>query len=255
VNSKAVVEGTDSKAPTALQAVKQLAMFRQAKDPEARELVVDTVAEWLKDDMLCNDKTLQLIAAQIHVEDSDHSAALGVLLKMLHSDSADLEALALSVQCFLAMDRVDLAQRQLELMTTADDDDCLTQLAGAWVQIASGAEEAVAQATFTLEELLDKFGDSVPVFNLLAVCKMHQKQFPDAAEKLKRALNAAKKAKQVVPAETLINLMTVFHHMNQNPAVIEKLRADLVAKYPTHPWLARQAGVEEQFDSALKSIS
>lgn len=46
-----------------------------------------------------------------------------------------LEALAYGLQILLALNRPDLARRQLKLMQDKDDDATLTQLAQAWLHL------------------------------------------------------------------------------------------------------------------------
>jgi hypothetical protein len=45
-------------------------------------------------------------------------------------------SLALSVEIYLKIDRVDLASKQVKAMQDIDDDDALTTLATTWLYIA-----------------------------------------------------------------------------------------------------------------------
>lgn len=96
--------------------------------------------------------------------------------------------MTIEVQLYLKMDRVDLAAKVIKTMADVDDDDPLTQLATAWVYIAQGGDK-ISEAFYLLQELIEKFGQSVSVLNSLAVCQLHLKNFSQAFQFLKQARN------------------------------------------------------------------
>lgn len=64
--------------------------------------------------------------------------------------------MALCVQCYLLMDRVDRAEAQAKAMSAADDDATASQLAAAWVGAELGGAK-VQEACYIYQELGDKY--------------------------------------------------------------------------------------------------
>ncbi len=155
-------------APAELQAVKLLATYKSASD-ENRELVLDNLKE-MKEQWTPEPTTpagVQLLVALIHFEARNYKEAL----RMVHKGHEQLEqcvapplsaplllpspsfpllcffplvlrcsvvhSLALTVQIYLKIDRLDLAAKQVKAMQDIDDDDALTALATAWLYIAT----------------------------------------------------------------------------------------------------------------------
>ena len=82
--------------------------------------------------------------------------------------SKDLECLALGVQIYLAMNRPDLAEKELKTMQSIDDDHSCTQLATAWLFVAAGGEK-YQDACIIFQELAEKFSPSAFLLNSQAV--------------------------------------------------------------------------------------
>jgi hypothetical protein len=74
----------------------------------------------------------------------------------LNNNNNNNNRMALCVQCYLLMDRVDRAEAQAKAMSAADDDATASQLAAAWVGAELGGAK-VQEACYIYQELGDKY--------------------------------------------------------------------------------------------------
>lgn len=243
-----VVRGIPSRASTALQAIKQYATYVTSPQ-EGKELVLETLGQWLEDESMKQNVTLQLVAAQIYIREENYRAAL----PLVHGDRENLDKMALAVHIFLKLDRPDLAQRVAEAMLV-EDDDVLTILSSAYVAVALGQEAKLEQAKLNLEELTERYGPSILVYNALASCMIMLRKFPAAFAYLKNARDQAKKQNIVTPAETLINTSVCLQHMNKTQ-FIPNIITELETSHPNHPWLQSQRELDESFTKCAASFS
>jgi coatomer protein complex subunit epsilon len=153
--------------------------------------------------------------------------------------------MALCVQILLKMERPDVAEKTLRQMASLDDDATLTQLAGAWVNLALGGSK-VTDASYVFQELGDKHTWTPKLYNGAAVCAMAQGQWDDAERALLEALT-----KDGKDTETLANLIVVGMHLGRRGgAKLRTYATQLRAVAPQHALLAKQAALEEAFDAA-----
>jgi len=234
-----VFKQIDDRANTGLQAVKLLGTFRSAA-AEQKELAFETLREWLSDEMLRKDRSLILLGSQMYFEDNNFKEAM----RLVQSPGEDLEQWAMQVQISLKIDRVDLAAKACKAMTDIDDDDALTQLCNAWLHIFSGAEKAT-EASFLLQELIDKFGPSSKVLCLQAVCQIQLGNYSEATNFLKLARAQALSAGGKIDAAILINYIVSLKN-TLKPA--EKIESELREAYPKHPWVQQQTAMASMFD-------
>ncbi|KAG5858222.1 hypothetical protein JTB14_029575 [Gonioctena quinquepunctata] len=115
-------------SPPEIKPLKLLAEYLSGKSK--KEAVVAQVDQEISTN--ASSETLILVAATIYANENNLEAAY----RTLHA-SDSLEALAFIIDILLKIDRVDLARKKLKEMQDKDDDATLTQLAQAWVNIAS----------------------------------------------------------------------------------------------------------------------
>ena len=126
-------------APASLQAVKLLATYLSSPR-DAKETCLLQLKEWLADANAANNWHLQVIAATVYCAEADYKSALGAI-----HQSSQLDCMALVAHIYLAMQRPDLAKKQLGLLQEADDDATLTKLVAAWVALSEGSDKAQAR--------------------------------------------------------------------------------------------------------------
>ena len=223
--------------PISLQAVKLLATY--LAKPDSRETVLATLGEWLSDPAAAGNTTLQLIAAIVYLYEDQVSEAI----KVVHHGTT-MEHIALLTQIFLKMDRLDLAQKQLQLMQQADEDATLTQLCTAMVFVATGGAK-YQEAVYLYEELIDKFGASQTLLNGLASALMHMGRFDEAEKQL---IDAASKGPN--DPDTLVNLIACYEQMNKPADIINRYINQLKTAAPTHAYVKSLATIEGAFDRA-----
>jgi len=247
---KQVFKEVDQSSPTAHQAVKMLGTCREA-EADNKEMVFETVNEWLGDEILKEDRTLQLIASQMFFEEEQYKEAL------MHVSNAgeDLEKLAMQVQIYLRLDRFDLAMKVVKAMADVDDDDPLTQLATAWLYVCLG-DDKVTEASFLFQELVDKFGPSIPVLASLAVCQMHLGNHGEAFAHLKQARQMAMTTNQKASTETLVNSIVCMHHLRK-PEVVPKVTGELEANGSRSAvaWLQHNEAMDAMFEKHAAEYS
>jgi len=196
-----VADETQGNQPAAIEAVKMLARYVQ--DPSEGKQVLMQFEEMLGDASYSSNTTLQTVAATAFFMEGDFNSALKAI-----QYKRNMEQLALATQIHLKMNRLDLAQKGLAELQKMDDDHSLTQLCRAWTFVAMGGSK-YQEASYIFEELCQKYGETVPLLNGLAVTQMHLGKLALAEETL---LNASGKSNK--NPDTLVNMIVCASCLN-----------------------------------------
>lgn len=233
-----VIDEITSSAATPLQALKLLAQYLSGHD---KEQVLSSLQGWLSDPVIGSNSVLLLVAGTIYTNEENYVEAL----KYTHAGTS-LEIMALNIQIFLKMNRVDYAEKQLKTMQQVDEDATLTQLANAWVNLGLGGSK-IQEASYIFQELCEKYQWTVVLMNGSALCQMHMGRYEDAETLLLEALN-----KDAKDANTLANLVVCSLHRGK-PAT--RYLNQLKNSSPKHVLVQRQLAGEEAFDQAISAYA
>ncbi|KAJ2359454.1 hypothetical protein GGF43_000073 [Coemansia sp. RSA 2618] len=227
-----------------LLAIRQLALLKQQghASPEATHIVDELIA----DTNNLQSSTFVSIAAQSLIIAQKYDSALKILA--LHPKS--LECVSMTVVTYLAIDRVDLAQKLVARVRTWAEDAPIAQLAEAWTNLFVGGPK-YNEAFYIFEELAQASSVStVPLLNALAVCKMHLGQYPEALSLLQEALE-----KNSNDPDTLANLIVCANHTSQSLETKTRYLGQLKHAAPSHPFIADLDAKDAEFDTLNDKFS
>ena len=105
-------------------------MAKFLEDPSNGELVLLQLNEWLSDLSASGSKTLQTITATIYTLTDNINEAFRIL-----GEGSSAEQMAMLIQLYLKINRLDLAQNVLKKLKAVDEDSALTMMATAWTLI------------------------------------------------------------------------------------------------------------------------
>lgn len=229
---------------TALQVLSLKAQYEAAANVPGNEDTMERIVDQIKTIVASHpEPSVQVYAASVLLAAGQTKEAL-----MLVHTGSSMEQIALCLQIYLKMDRLDMAQQQFQSLKHGDEDAVLTQLGHVQVALATGSTGA-ADALHTVNQLSEQYGASPLLLNLQAVSLMLQGDFATAEAKLQECLRDYSDV-AVIP-DTLVNLVvcTVHNAAGVNKmATVQSYVGQLQLQFPSHPFLAGLDRVTSAFD-------
>jgi len=219
-----------------MQAVKLLATYFH-NNKSNKDIVLVTLKDWLSDGLIANNLTLQIVAATIYYHESNWEDAMRCVFQ-----SNSMEGLAMLIQIYLRINRLDLAEKELKTLQTQDEDATVTLLATAWVNLALGGDK-VQESLSVFQELFEKYGATVLLLNGLAVCCIQLRKHSEAEKYLLQAIE-----KNPSDPETLVNLISCYQQMGKPTEFVNRQINQLKSAASGHPWLVALQKTESEFD-------
>jgi len=187
---------------------------------------------------------LPIIAATIYIHESNYDGALKTLY-----NCETLESMALSLQCYLQLDRIDLATKEVKRMMTNDEDATLTQMCNGWLNLAVGGEK-LQEAFYIFQELSDKSSKTPLLCVALASVLIAQGKYEDADSLLAESLE-----KDSNHVETIINQIVVSQFMGKSPEVCTRLLSQIKNSNYFHPFVQEYMEKEKEFQQLCATFA
>lgn len=241
---RVMAEGTTGgdRAP-ALQALALHASYlSSSEDDESRRhaAVLDQLKALLAStpDAMSN-TSLQLVACHIFLAANHIREAL----QCVHH-GLTMEHLAMCVQIYIKMERLDLARDALNLMKQADEDSVLVQLTSAHLAMAHGSSRS-DDATHILASLSEQYGPSLMLLNCMAVANIVGGKYEAAEGNLKEAITDFGGEND---PDTLVNMVVCSQYLGRKGGEMDKYLNALKVGHASHPFVQGLVQVEGAFE-------
>ncbi|OON13415.1 coatomer epsilon subunit, partial [Opisthorchis viverrini] len=225
-----------------LRFIRLLASFFTSTNAKERVL---REAEKLLTGTLGEDAELVLVLAATLYLNADLPE---LALKTLHPGEG-VYCSALRVQCFMAMNRYDLAGKEVRRMQTADEDALPCQLATALFNLSKGGEQ-LQEALNIYEELKERYGATSVILNGQAAALIGMNKWEEAESILQEALDADNSNPEV-----LVNSIMVAQHLGKPIETINRLTSQLRDANKDHQFLVDYSLKEEEFNRCAQQFA
>ncbi|KAI8914640.1 coatomer epsilon subunit-domain-containing protein [Gorgonomyces haynaldii] len=165
-------------------------------------------------------------------------------LVLVSKHPRDLECVGLAVQTLLKMNRLDLAQQQIQQLKTWADDAPLAQLIETWPALYSAQADQFQQAFYVYEELIAFHAHNPKLLTGQAVCQMHRGFYEEAESLLKMALH-----KNSSNVDALANMIVCSSALLKSD-VAQQCLSHLSQVAPSHPLVVDLQTKDVLFDRA-----
>ncbi|KAF9917557.1 hypothetical protein BX616_000605 [Lobosporangium transversale] len=239
-----------------LQALKAQAVYLdavQSADATGRDAALSHLRELLLIHSP-EDSQPEVTALEVKVVVGQVLGAEGLVeeaLTVLLPHNNHLESVAVVVQIYLQMNRLDLAKKEVEACKSWAEDAMLAQLMEAWVGLRVGGGERYQNAYYIYEEIATS-STSPTVKSLVgeAVCNIQMGQYPEAEGILQEAL-----AKEPTNTDAIVNQIVLSTLLNKPIEEINSLVQQLQSVAPNHSYLQDLDLKSSLFDRAAQRFA
>ncbi|KAI9347283.1 coatomer epsilon subunit-domain-containing protein [Obelidium mucronatum] len=171
-------------------------------------------------------------------------------LATLHAavSQRDFDVIGLRVQTLVALNRLDLARKEVAAMKAWADDATQAQLIEAWINLLD--PEKANDAFYTFDELVASNTATAKLLTSKAVAKIQSGDFLDAEAVLTEALNLNNNE-----PEALINLIVCAHATGKPAELVTRLTNQLRDAAPNHVYLQELSLKEQMFDRSAQRFA
>ncbi|KAG0321617.1 hypothetical protein BGZ99_003791 [Dissophora globulifera] len=239
-----------------LQALKAQAVYLdavQSADAAGRDAALAHLREMLQVTSP-DDHQPEITALEVKVVVGQALASEGLVeeaLTVLLPHNNHLESVAVVVQIYLQMNRLDLAKKEVEACKTWAEDAMLAQLMEAWVGLRDGGGDRYQSAYYIYEEIATS-STSPTVKSLVgeAVCNIQMGQYPEAEGILQEALS-----KEPSNTDAIVNYIVVSTLLSKPTEEINALVQQLQSVAPNHSYLQELDLKASLFDRAAQRFA